>query len=91
MPLVEPTNSLLKKMLAYGIDGLLLQVTSHGRLLQSQWKMASLSPADWTRRVREGKGVAAVQPWGLCRRGGSAATWVDSNGGNVSLLDVFNL
>jgi hypothetical protein len=28
MPLVEPTNSLLKKMLTYGIDGLLLQVTS---------------------------------------------------------------
>jgi hypothetical protein len=28
MPLVEPTNSLLKKMLANGIDSLLLQVTN---------------------------------------------------------------
>jgi hypothetical protein len=28
MPLVEPTNSLLKKMLAYGIEGFLLQVTN---------------------------------------------------------------
>ncbi len=28
MPLFEPTNSLLKKMLAYGVDGLLLQVTN---------------------------------------------------------------
>jgi hypothetical protein len=28
MPLVEPTNSLLKKMLANGIDGLFLQVTN---------------------------------------------------------------
>jgi hypothetical protein len=63
----------------------------HGGLLQSQWKMASLSPIDWTRGVREGKGVAAVQPRQLCCCDGSAATLVDSNGGNVSLLDVFNL
>ncbi len=28
MPLVEPTDSLLKKMLANGIDGLLLQVVN---------------------------------------------------------------
>jgi hypothetical protein len=63
----------------------------HGGLLQSQWKMSSLSPTDWTHCVQEGKGVAAVQPRWLCHHGPSAATWVDSNGGNVSLLDVFNL
>jgi hypothetical protein len=34
-------------------------------------------------RVREGKGVASLQPWRLCHRGGLATTWVDSDGESV--------
>jgi hypothetical protein len=43
MPLVEPTNSLLKKMLAYGIDGLLLQVTNLPGVYESAILPSALS------------------------------------------------
>ncbi len=43
MPLVEPTNSLLKKMLVYGIDGLLLQVTNLPRVYKNAILPSALS------------------------------------------------
>jgi hypothetical protein len=43
MPLIEPTNSLLKKMLAYGIDGLLLQVTNLPGVYESAILPSALS------------------------------------------------
>ncbi len=43
MPLVEPTNSLLEKMLAYGIDGLLLQVTNLSGVYKSAILPSTLS------------------------------------------------
>ncbi len=43
MPLVEPTNSLLKKMLTYGIDGLLLQVTNLPGVYESAILPSALS------------------------------------------------
>ncbi len=43
MPLVEPTNSLLKKMLTYGTDGLLLQVTNLPGVYESAILPSALS------------------------------------------------
>ncbi len=43
MPLVEPTDSLLKKMLANGIDGLLLQVTNLPGVYESAILPSALS------------------------------------------------
>ncbi len=43
MPLVEPTDSLLEKMLANGIDGLLLQVTNLPGVYESAILPSALS------------------------------------------------
>ncbi len=43
MPLIEPTDSLLKKMLANGIDGLLLQVTNFPGVYKSAILLSALS------------------------------------------------